>query len=169
MDDVEDAIYEYCAGYAKHPHYGSLLVMVGENGCGKSHIAKSIRHWHREVSQKFPLVMGDESYRIPDCFYSNWSRICDGFKQGNFDIVEDMIESTMCIIDDIGSEHDPSRCGVNKLCSILDRRERKFTIVTTNILSGAWMAKFDRRVASRLFRNSLVLDMTGIPDFCATR
>jgi len=72
------------------------------------------------------------------------------------------------VIDELGGGHDPSGVGVDKLCQILSRRENMWTLITTNITASAWESKFDRRVASRFFRNSVHVDLGDVPDFSTT-
>lgn len=81
------------------------------------------------------------------------------------DLIDDTLNVPCLILDELGGGHDPSRVGVDKLCQILSRRENRFTLITTNVLAEAWDKVFDRRVTSRLFRNSVHVDLTDVPDF----
>jgi DNA replication protein DnaC len=76
-----------------------------------------------------------------------------------------MFTAPMLLLDELGGGHDPSRVGVDKLCQVLSRRETRWTLITTNILPAAWEQAFDRRVASRLLRNSTLVDLSDVPDF----
>ena len=79
--------------------------------------------------------------------------------------MNDLFSATLLILDEIGGGHDPTGFGVDKLCELLSAREQKWTIVTTNITPAAWPQIFDRRITSRFFRNSTIVDLTGVPDF----
>jgi DNA replication protein DnaC len=76
-----------------------------------------------------------------------------------------MFEIPCLIIDELGGGHDPSRVGVDKLCQVLSKRESMWTLITTNLLPAAWEEAFDRRVSSRFFRNSTLVDLSDVPDF----
>lgn len=91
--------------------------------------------------------------------------LLDRLKAGSWDLVQDCMSIPVLVIDELGGGHDPSRVGVDKLCQILSHRENKWTVITTNILPAAWEENFDRRVASRLLRNSTIVDLSDVPDF----
>lgn len=91
----------------------------------------------------------------------------DGFKQGQWDVIDTLIDDFLVVIDDIGAEHDPSKIGMEKLCQVLSRRENKFTVITTNITIDQWPEKFDERVFSRLNRNTTLIDLSEVPDYNA--
>jgi len=91
--------------------------------------------------------------------------LLDRFKGGEWSLIEDLINATVLIIDDLGAEYDPSGMGVEKLCQILSRREFRWTLITTNIAPNDWPLKLDGRVASRLVRNSTLVDLSDVPDF----
>ena len=88
-----------------------------------------------------------------------WPEATDGFKAGEYGCIEEAINAGLLIIDDVGAEHDPSRNGTDKLCQVLSRREKRFTLLTTNIKPEAWAERFDVRIADRLLRNSVVLNL----------
>ena len=77
----------------------------------------------------------------------------------------DCLESSLLVLDDIGAENDPWKIAADRLCQILSRRERKFTVLTTNIKPADWPVKFDGRINDRLLRNSCIVDLTGVPSF----
>lgn len=141
-----------------------LLVLAGNPGCGKTRTARAFFQWASThaidaicVAKAWPRVPSVDMYRWPD--------ITDGFKEGRYSVIEDMLDSDMLIIDDIGAEHDPSKNATDKLCQILSHREFKFTLMTTNIVPGAWWEKFEARVADRLLRNSTVVDLSNVGSY----
>lgn len=144
-------------------------MLFGENGCGKSHIAKSISYWAKRVATKIPLVVdqlgmqGNMSLASVSC--QNWPEVVDGFKKDEWGLLEDMQAASLMIVDDVGAEHDPSRIGIEKLYVLLNRREFKWNIFTTNIPPDKWADKFERRISSRLFRNAEHIDMSKVPDY----
>lgn len=70
--------------------------------------------------------------------------------------MEDAFNSELVIIDDVGSENDPWKVCADKFCQILSRREKKFTVVTTNVKPEEWTERFDGRINDRLMRFSVV-------------
>lgn len=94
-----------------------------------------------------------------------WPELLDSLKNGQWDVLQDMIETPVLIIDELGGGHDTSRIGVEKLCQVLTRREQVWTLVTTNVAPAAWEETFDKRVESRFYRHSTIVDLTDVPDF----
>lgn len=166
MEHLENVIYEFCADYAKRPSRGYRMIIYGENGSGKSHSARAVFTWAKRIALKIPLVIGTEGEcSLADCQCYNWPAVVDGFKNGHWDVIEDMFGCSMLILDDLGAEHDPSKIGVEKLYLVLERREHKWTILTTNVSPENWEQKFERRIASRFFRNAVHVDLSDVPDF----
>lgn len=98
------------------------------------------------------------------CFVS-WPEIVDGFKRDEWMVLEDMQAASLLIVDDIGAEHDPSKIGLEKLYVLLNRREYSWNMFSTNVSREHWKEKFERRIASRLYRNSEHIDLSQVPDF----
>ena len=163
--ELEGALWEFCAGLSRAPLSGHLLVVYGENGTGKTHGARSVVRWARRSNIQFmPEPNVSQSLCARTEFWS-WPELLDALKNGGWDIVADLIESSLLVLDDLGAGHDPTMVGTDKLCQILSRRERKWTLITTNITPTHWESKFDRRIASRFFRNSTIVDLSGVPDY----
>lgn len=155
--------------YARTPSQGRLLVLYGNNGVGKTHCAKAVAKWANHVARALPMVLASESHmKQPDVLYAHWPTLLDTFKSGGWDHVSDCEDCTLLVMDEVGGGHDPSKAGLDKLCRILSKREKKWTLVTTNVLPEAWDEAFDRRVASRLFREAVHADLTQVPDFSTT-
>jgi len=77
------------------------------------------------------------------------------------DAMQDSMQADILFLDDIGAESDKYKSAenVDALCQLLSRRERKWTLVTTNFRTEQWDQQFDARVADRLMRNSIVCDL----------
>jgi hypothetical protein len=140
-----------------------LLVLWGNNGCGKSHFGKRFSEWIRANSFAMYEQFGHD--HPVASMSASWPEVADAFKEGEYGIVRDLCESDFVFIDDIGAEHDPSKNAADKLCQILSRRENKWSIVTTNIQPAEWEARWDARIADRLLRRSVVVDMSQVPSF----
>lgn len=167
---LEDGVWDFCRGFAMNPKHGNgkRLVIFGNNGVSKSRCARAIAKWVREKAIDLPLVPGylpgDENMSTVSCELINWAEQVGRFKEGNWDI-DALINIPMLILDDIGAEHDPSKAAQEKLYLILDRRERRWTVVTTNVVLSHWESRFERRVADRLFRNSTIIDLSRVPSY----
>lgn len=161
--DFSRSLYERRRGY--------LIVMYGANGCGKTHAAKAVRNWfkaHRiSIGPVIIQTEDGEDCQIPDCCYRNWPAVVDGFKQDQWLVVDRLSNDYFSVIDDAGAEHDPSKIGLEKLYLILSRREYRHTIFNTNYGLKHWTEKFEKRIASRLLRNAVHIDLTNVPDYNA--
>jgi DNA replication protein DnaC len=143
----------------------SLLVMVGDSGCGKTHTAKAIHRFCRLAAMNaFNTRNWGESV-IPLSLYLSWPEVASEFNAKNFNVVKNAMEIELLILDDIGAENDPWKICADRLCQIISRRENKFTVITTNIKPSMWADAFDLRIADRLVRNSVVVDLSGVPSY----
>lgn len=164
LSRLEDAVYTFTAGFAKTPGRGQLMVIWGENGCGKTRTAKAIIRWANSVALLLPMVNSDLGFRRVNALFAHWPRVVDGFKKQQFDITEELMKTDLAALDDIGAEHDPSGFGREQLYLVLSRRETLWTVVTTNLVPSQWDT-MERRITSRLFRNAVHVDLSRVPDF----
>lgn len=162
--NLEDAVWNFCRGVAMNPRKGKRYVICGNNGVAKTRCSKAIKRWMSDRAIDLPLVDAEEGLRTADCCMINWAEQVDHFKSGHWSI-DQFLEATVLILDDIGAEHDPTKAGVEKLYLILERREQKWTWITTNIQPNHWESHFERRVSDRLFRNSVHVDLTNVPSY----
>lgn len=166
LEKLERETGLFCFDLWRNPLHGRTLVLAGSNGTGKTHCAEAVRRWLSLVGHGKQFVKAPNVISHLDCTFWHWPALLDAFKSGEWDILGDLFDATALIIDDLGAEHDPSGVGVDKLCQVLSRREEAWTLITTNIMPAFWQQKFDRRVASRLFRNSTLVDLSGVSDYC---
>jgi DNA replication protein DnaC len=141
----------------------SLLVLAGNPGCGKTALTSRLADFTRAAAIK-AWERGGWKQGAPRTLWCRWPAVAD-LDQENQTMIESMCEIDTLYIDDIGAEQDPWKNATNKLCQILTRRERRFTVLSTNIHPSQWTEKFDARVQDRLFRNSEVADMFDVPSF----
>lgn len=176
---LENAIYDYCMEYVKTPSTGKRLVIYGENGTGKSHTAKAVSRWAKRHANDFAWCQrhgdSDLESRPPRCEFRNWrfllSDLKEGFKLksnewGSYSqIFKDLCNVELLILDDVGADNDPNGFGAEQFYMLLEARETRWTIVTTNIAPSAWEQRFQRRIASRLLRNSVHVPLDKVPDY----
>lgn len=175
LQALEKAVYQFCGDYAKSPRIGHRLLIYGENGTGKSHAARTIFHWARDIAMQIPCVKQEENIDDPSMENTgfglatasmwNWTTMMNRMKNGEWQLIEDLFTPHMLIVDDIGADHDPSKLGVEKLYLLLERREFKWTVMTTNIHPDQWADKFDRRIQSRFLRSTKLIALDQVPDF----
>lgn len=157
---LADEAMDFCMRWFRNETNRSLLVIVGDSGTGKTMTARGIL--------KFSRLAAFRGYELgfwkspPSIDYLRWPEVIDSSESGQ---VELPVNSSLLIIDDAGAESDRFRKSTDRLCQILSRRERAFTVFTTNIRPDAWGAKFDHRVADRMFRNSVIVDLTNVPSY----
>lgn len=161
---LKQVVIAFCSGYARAPRVGRRLVVYGENGSGKSHVARAIHKWANRAAILLPPVSRYDTYGLAVSEYRSWPKVVDGFKNDQWDL-NDLFEANMLVLDDVGAEHDPSKFGVNKLYQLLEDRLNRWTVITTNIVPEAWEEKFERRICDRLFRNCTHVDLTRVPSF----
>lgn len=162
---LELEVWKFCAGFFKNPSRGRTLVLYGNNGTAKTHCAKKVFRWSRKVACAMPLVYDvDGHHRLPDSLFVHFPTMVSDMAGGAWHLVEDCEQADLLIIDELGGEHDPKKIGMEKMGRILNN-ERQWRIITTNKIPDIWEDAFDRRVASRLFRNSTLIDLTDVPDY----
>lgn len=159
-------IQEFCTRWFRRDTDRSLLVLAGQPGCGKTHMAKKVRGFTTALAYE-AFRSGGWKQEMPSCNFFLWPRLAERFinPDRDCDLLDDLTKPALLILDDIGAERDPFGAASDRLCQVLTERERRFTIVTTNIAPAHWEKRWDARIASRLIRNSVVADLTGLSDY----
>jgi DNA replication protein DnaC len=139
---------------------GSMLILSGDSGSGKSMMARRLCAWVDHVSGHC---------RGASTLWVDWVDWWERYQAGRiYRDPMDMIETDCLFIDDIGAESDRYKSGQNTsiLCQVLGKREKKYTVLTTNIPRHNFQPHFDTRVADRLKRNGAVyVSFWGIKSF----
>lgn len=156
LQKLADAAEMFCARWLKQNPL--LLYICGPTGTGKSHVARSILRFCRASASRVSRT------RMLSVAAWRWPELADEFKTKNFSALEDLFATDLAILDDLGAEDDPFNIAAEKLCQILSRREKKFTVITSNKAPEEFAA-IDPRIADRLFRNSEILDLAGVTSF----
>lgn len=163
---MANAVERFCSGYSKSPgSNGRLLILYGPTGVGKTHCAKAVDYWAKTMATGLRFVSKPGVVETPYPLFFYWPELLDHMKDGDWRLVDSCSMARLLILDDIGTGHDPSKLGVDKLCRILSAREKKWTLVTTNIPPANWETTFDARVASRLLRGSTSVSLDGVKDY----
>ena len=165
LTTLETGVWEFCRAYAKRPAIGQRLVVYGNNGCGKSHAARAIIAWARAVALMLPTVCDEANMALATAHYVHWPSLLKLLKSGHWDALEEYFNVSLLALDDVGAEHDPSAFGVSELYLLMERRAKRWTIITTNVKPEAWDGNFERRIASRMLRNTRLVALDKVPDY----
>ena len=171
---------EFVADMARG-HEPRWLVIVGLNGCGKSYLAERIVAWvrehGREVYARERAKAGREdleslwTYAQEGPMFRRWQNLLTRLRQGEYHRLETDCRDWFKVIDDlgvgaIGADGEATGFAVQKMGELLDRRLRKWTVITTNFTRRQIAEQFDTRIASRLIRGSnVVCDCEGLRDY----
>lgn len=160
------------------------LVLLGSPGCGKTHIAIRIRDWLRKYGRwcydkhvYSTLVHQAErsfSYVQEASEMTKWGDLIESAREKDRWHFHRACRDHYKIIDDLGVDSftrdttghiTPTPFAVQKMGEILDRRLNKWTVITANFSISTFSESFDSRIASRLIRNSVVVNAMGMRDF----
>ena len=165
LQTLATATEAFCTRWYHNDSEKSLLVVVGNYGSGKSHTAKAIYRFCGAMAFAAFETGKWGSRQTPSALFISWPEAASQFNEKNFSIIPDAMDSDLLIVDDIGAENDPWKICADKLCQVLSRREKRFTVITTNIQPAEWAQKFDGRINDRLLRNSVVVDISKVKSY----
>lgn len=165
LEELAEQVERFCGRWAHNNPAPGLLVIAGEVRTGKSHIARKIYHFCHAAAFLVFKKRHWGNVSVPSSLFLAWPEVVSALSEKNRSIMEEASTADLLILDDIGADNDPWKIGGDALCQILSRRERRFTVITTNILPAHWADKFDGRVADRLLRNSVVLDLSKVKPY----
>lgn len=135
------------------------LVMIGENGVGKTHLAKRLFSY----AGKARVTAWDMGYwdHPPGRVWVDWPDLVASESDG---VWQDALEADLLIVDEIGGEKDRWKNGepLRRLTSLLGKRENRWTVITTNARQNDWAQTWDKRVADRLRRCSKAVDLSKV-------
>ena len=140
------------------PHMISLL---GCSGCGKTHLARNA---------KAALLF----HGVP-CAMRTWAQILTDMRAGDAAfIIHSLCRTRVLILDDVGAEnlgsqwaHDFSTCSLGE---VLDGRTGRWTMITSNFLTGQFAERYDARIASRIHRdNAVIIQMPDAADYALAK
>lgn len=163
------------------------LVLLGEPGCGKTHLADKIRwfikkHGERTYNAKERPKVDPERRRVETCFIYKqegpvlvkWGSLIDKLRDGGRWDFSRACGDHYKVIDDLGvdsfsknsrGELEATPFATQKIGELLDRRLGKWTVITANFSIEQFGTIFDTRIASRLLRKSSVVKAFGLRDY----
>lgn len=142
------------------------ISFLGTSGAGKSHLAKALlRFWRERAGWRTIHGKGGDFQSLEESVFVSWSKFIDRQRDGNHGEVYALSKVPFVVLDDIGSEYDPSGFSKDKLYKLAECRTGKWTVVTSNLGLDHIARSIDIRVASRMLRdNSIVVKVTA-PDY----
>ncbi len=151
--------YRIAQGYAETPD--GWLVLQGENGCGKTHLAAAIANHRMSKGQPVSFVF------VPDFLDHLRSTYAPDSKVTYDEMFEQVKNTPLLILDDYG-EHAASAWAQEKLYQLINHRyNARLPMVVTTCCS---LDEIETRVGSRLADTQLSLVFAIIaPDYRADR
>jgi chromosomal replication initiation ATPase DnaA len=154
IQSLADLAESFAGGWFRRTTRHQWRVIVGDVGCGKTHVSKCLKRWADAVA----FAAWESSWRgssLPSVLFEDWMRVaspevCDDSQFSEW--IRDVDSASMVIVDDIGTESDQYRTGIpaQRLCHLLNRCEHKWLWLNTNVSPSAWSTKWDSRVEDRL-------------------
>jgi hypothetical protein len=141
------------------------LTLTGTSGTGKTHLMRRIfAVFHRHL---YGYQYKIEDNHVHECDGQCWDyrRMVNQFRDQFYGTMERASDDWFFGLDDISADNDPNKFGVGKLLEILNLRERKWTVITSNLLPADIAAQMDVRIMSRLLRNDSVVVVCKAMDY----
>lgn len=165
LAEMADAAESFCGRWFKNNPTKSLLILSGDVRTGKTHVAKRVTAWAQATA--FTAFCKGRWGRdsVPNVVYLSWPEVAAELNVKNRGPLEDAFKADLLILDDVGAENDPWKICEDAFCQVLSRREKKFTLITTNIPPNKWNVTWNVRVADRLVRNSVLVDLSAVKPY----
>lgn len=138
------------------PEKRANLVLMGNPGTGKSHLAAAIA---RTLKSEGFIVGFITTGRLLTMIKQTYQK---GAEQNEHDILKDLSKFDLLVLDDLGAEittKDEFNWAKTKIFEIINSRIGKPTIYTTNFDDETIDKIVGERVASRLYNNTRHIDM----------
>ena len=155
---ARDAAMAFVRAVSSAPYDdGYCLTLCGRSGTGKTFLERCILNALRfsawgECDAIRPDIVGSRVRRFSAGFY-DMRRVSDGFKSGSWGVVEVIEEKSLAVLDDIGSDYDPSKVTTSKVDRILRTRSKRWTVLTMNFPMNEIASRLDARIASFIIRD----------------
>jgi hypothetical protein len=160
------------------------LVLVGTSGVGKSHLADRVRwwvkargravyeqHYRRRLDPHGDSLKALWTYAQSGAMMCRWGRLISKMRAGEFGAMDEAAGDWFKVVDDFGVDSfdrdgNVTKFAVQKMTDLVERRLRKWTVITSNYTRSQFGEMFDPRIASRLMRHgSVIVDASAVRDF----
>lgn len=143
QQDNLDEVYRIAFDFAKNPE--GWLVLMGETGCGKTHLAAAIVNYRYEAGKPALFVV------VPEFLDHLRSTFSPESKVSYDDVFESVKTAPLLVLDDFG-EQSTTPWAREKLYQMLNYRynSRLPTVVTTRLSFDEILGEVDPAISSRL-------------------
>lgn len=167
IDRMAEAAERFCRRYGVNDRESGTtwLVLSGNTGCGKTHIARKVWRVITDYAVDISLMPGWGIGGQPVML--DWADVAAEDSERGFDAFSDLVKaSQVVILDDVGSEVDRFKNGqhAERLRRILSLCERKWLLLTTNLTRASLAKTYDGRVADRMERARWV-ELHDVPSY----
>lgn len=178
LDAAQKFIASIAAG--EDPRWLSLL---GPSGAGKTHLAERLDEWMR----RYGPGMYDRHHRakidpthqdyLAGYIYAQegrvlvkWGTLIEEARGRDFHRYNRACKDYYKVIDDLGANcanasGDITPFAVQTIAEVLERRLRRWTVITSNFTRKQFAEKFDVRISSRLMRGNNVIVESKVRDY----
>jgi len=141
---------------------GENLVLVGNTGCGKTHLAVAVIRYLTEVNNIGSAAIN--FIPIPELLLKIRSSFQEGSALSESELIDKFTWSPLLVLDDLGAEKT-TEYSITTLGLIIDRRLRynRQVLITTNLTLAEIEEKLSARIASRLSEMNIV--KITMPDY----
>lgn len=165
MTDIQKQAKQTLTNFANNKTDETTMLLLGEVGLGKSHLAVSVAS-HMRSQGKATLFIDSPS--LMDLIRSTFDKRSTLTKET---ILETIINAELLVLDDIGAEYTKRDASgfesfvSDVLFQIVNSRQEKKNIYTTNYTGEELIEKYGRvtakRILSRMRNNSKVIKLDG--------
>jgi len=144
-----------------------LLVLGGRPGTGKTHVAKAISRFFNALAVTAWSKGWWTSHEVPAAVLVEWMAIAESDPHKPGGLWDEAIGANLLVVDDMGAEVDRYKSGlpVANLARLLNARERRWNVITTNYPPESWEDHYDKRVADRLRRRAVLVEIKEAPSY----
>lgn len=130
------------------------LSLLGISGTGKTLLAGEVYKWAK-ACQWINKINHRQGGLIDTVRKVFWPKLLTKLRNQEYWLLDELAECNFVFLDEIAVEHDPSGFAKDKLCELLSRRVRGWTVLTSNLTLGK-LAELDARIPSRMIRDGSV-------------
>ncbi len=158
LDDSQKNALNIGMRFTEHYELGKSgnLLFVGNTGVGKSHLACAVVH---ELLTKGYSALFITVPRLLTKMKATWSKN-DQSGLTEADILEMISTVDLLVLDDLGAEAVNDK-DTTRIFEILESRQNKTNIITTNVTSSKFKELFGVRLYSRMMHNTFVVRING--------